>query len=77
MQLAGGLRPAIPLLGATTPSIILTNPEKCIIKLGEVDTISAVSVLVNGKKINHGNNSATLKNDGDYRVKGVIEYYRF
>lgn len=69
------LSPAIPPLAAT-PSIILTNPEKCIKEIGVVDTISAVSVLVNGKKINHGNNLATL-NDGDYRVKGVIEYYKF
>lgn len=64
-------------IAAPPPPLMITNPEKCIINMGEVDTISAVSVLVNGKKINHGNNIATLKNDGDYRVKGVIEYYKF
>jgi len=54
-----------------------SNPQNHMIKVGEVDTLCAVSVLKGGKKINYGNNVATLKNDGDYRVRGVVETYDF
>jgi hypothetical protein len=65
-----GLRP-----GQTT--IDKTNLENYIVNTGDLDTISVVSVLINGKKINYGNNVATLKNGGDYRVRGVVEKYDF
>lgn len=54
-----------------------SNPQNHMIKVGEVDTLCAVNVLKGGKKINYGNNVATLKNDGDYRVRGVVEQFDF
>jgi hypothetical protein len=63
--------------GSNETIIDTTKLEDYIINIGEVDTITAVSVLRNGIKINHGNNLATLKNGGEYRVKGVVEKYDF
>lgn len=54
-----------------------TKLEDYMINVGDLDTICAVSVLRNGIKINHGNNLATLKNGGEYRVRGIVEKYDF
>lgn len=62
-------------LGQTT--IDSTNPQNHVVGVNEIDHISANCVFKNRKKINHGNNIATLKNGGEYRVRGVVEKYNF
>ena len=63
--------------GQEQETIDKSNPQNYMMKVGEVDTLCAVNVLKGGKKINYGNNVATLKNDGDYQVRGVVERYDF
>jgi hypothetical protein len=63
--------------GQEQETIDKSNPQNYMMKVGEVDTLCAVSVLKDRKKINYGNNVATLENDGDYRVRGVVERYDF
>ena len=58
-------------------SIDIANPQDHITGMNDVDTITVNSVLKNGKKINHGNNIASVKNYGEYRVRGVVEKYDF
>jgi hypothetical protein len=58
-------------------SIDVANPQNYITGMNEIDTLVVNSILKNGKKINHGNNIVSVKNFGEYRVRGVVERYNF